>query len=189
MDKIKPVLHFLDDHFEESILIVLLLLITFLTGAQVVMRYLLHDPLSWSEELCRYCYIWTGFISVAYCVRKRAAIRINTVLLLLSHRKQKMLEISTNIISIVLYGAFFLTTITIIKKTIITGQASPAMRIPFYIIYVGPCLGFGLALIRLIQVIAQDAHDIVTRADDGPEELPQVQEAREYIQETRRGGE
>jgi TRAP-type C4-dicarboxylate transport system permease small subunit len=189
MDKIKSILHFLDDHFEESILIVLLLSITFLTGAQVIMRYLLHDPLSWSEELCRYCYIWTGFISVAYCVRKRSAIRINTILLLLSHHKQKTLEILTNIISVALYGAFFLTTITIIKKTILTGQASPAMRIPFYIIYIGPFLGFGLALIRLIQVIAQDVRDILTRADSNSEELPQVQEAREYVKEIRRGGE
>jgi TRAP-type C4-dicarboxylate transport system permease small subunit len=189
MTKTKCALRYLDDHFEESILIVLLLIITLLTGMQVVMRYLLHNPLSWSEELCRYCYMWTGFFSIAYCVRKRAAIRINTMLLLLSHRKQKCLEILANIISSVLYGAFAFTTIAIIQKTIVTGQASPAMRIPFYIIYVGPFLGFGLALIRLIQVIVEDAWDVFTWTGDAPAELPQAQEAREYVQETKRGGE
>ncbi|MDR0576721.1 MAG: TRAP transporter small permease [Candidatus Accumulibacter sp.] len=188
MGKIKAILHFLDDRLEESILSMLLLLITLLTGTQIIMRYVLLSPLSWSEELCRYCYMWTGFISVAYCIRKRIPIRINTLVMLLPHRKQKMLEVFTNAISTVLYSAFFLSTITIIEKTIITRQASPAMRLPFYIIYIGPFLGFGLSLLRLIQVIAQDARDVLSRTGDGPEELPQVREAIEYIRENRRGG-
>jgi TRAP-type C4-dicarboxylate transport system permease small subunit len=154
----------LDDHLEETILIVLIVAITFLTGLQVVMRKIFHSPLTWSEELCRYCFMWTGFISVGYCVRKRCPIRIDTFVLTLSKRKQIALGILANIISLLLYAGFFRASWIIVQKTLSSHQASPAMGMPFYIIYVCTVLGFGFALIRLVQVIIQDARELLRPA-------------------------
>lgn len=140
--KSKSVLAWLDDHLEETILMVLIVAITLLTGGQVVMRKIFQNPLTWSEELCRYCFMWTGFISVGYCIRKRCAIRIDTFVTLLPTRAQLALEILANFISLALYSLFLRSSWIIVGKTIASTQTSPAMGIPFYIIYVCTVLGF-----------------------------------------------
>ena len=40
---------------------VLLVGFVILTLVQVIMRYVFKNPLSWSEQLARYMFIWTGF--------------------------------------------------------------------------------------------------------------------------------
>ncbi len=170
--KLKSTLLWLDDHLEETILIVLIVAITLLTGGQVVMRKIFRNPLTWSEELCRYCFMWTGFISVGYCVRKRCAIRITTFVMFLSKRKQLFLEIVANLISLALYTAFFRASWIIVGKTLNSHQASPAMGLPFYIIYICTVLGFGFTLIRLVQIIIQDVRELLYPTPPGPSVEP-----------------
>ena len=51
-------------HAEEVILCILLTAIVLFSGAQVVSRYVFGNSLTWSEELCRYLYVWSGFMTV-----------------------------------------------------------------------------------------------------------------------------
>lgn len=154
---------------------VLIVAITPLTGGQVVMRKIFQNPLTWSEELCRYCFMWTGFISVGYCIRRRCAIRIDTFVTLLPKRAQLVLEILANFISMALYCLFLRSSWIIVTKTIASTQTSPAMGIPFYIIYLCTVLGFLFAVIRLLQVIVQDIRRLFrpdAPAADKPDSAP-----------------
>ena len=64
------ILKWLDDNLEETILLVLLVIMTGLMGIQIISRYIFNASLSWSEELTRYLFIWSGFISISYCIKK-----------------------------------------------------------------------------------------------------------------------
>lgn len=55
------IIRWLDDNLEEALLIALLVMMTLLMGLQVFSRYILNASLSWSEELTRYLFIWSGF--------------------------------------------------------------------------------------------------------------------------------
>lgn len=72
----KKAIHWLDENLEEFILIILLIGMTIIMGIQVFRRYALGMSLSWSEELTRYLFIWSGFISVSYCTKKCLSIKI-----------------------------------------------------------------------------------------------------------------
>lgn len=63
------IIRWLDDNLEEALLIALLVLMTLLMGLQVFSRYILNASLSWSEELTRYLFIWSGFLSISYCIK------------------------------------------------------------------------------------------------------------------------
>ena len=63
----KKVLHWLDENLEEFLLVVFLIAMTLIMGIQVLSRYVLGQSLSWSEEITRYLFIWSGFLSVSYC--------------------------------------------------------------------------------------------------------------------------
>jgi C4-dicarboxylate transporter DctQ subunit len=52
------------DKFISGLLFFFLLVMTTVTFAQVCARYLFNFSIVWSEELCRYLFIWTIFIAV-----------------------------------------------------------------------------------------------------------------------------
>ena len=63
------VIKWLDEHFEETFLVFFLVLISCITMLQIIARTF-FAALSWPEEFCRYCWIWSVFISLPYTMRK-----------------------------------------------------------------------------------------------------------------------
>lgn len=53
------------DNFEEILLVLIIAVITLASGLQVVCRYLFNSSLTWSEELSRYLFVWTGFLTLS----------------------------------------------------------------------------------------------------------------------------
>jgi len=54
---------------EAGAIILLVSSLTAVTFAQVVTRYLLNNPLIWSEELARYLFVWVSMIGAALAIR------------------------------------------------------------------------------------------------------------------------
>ena len=88
----KKVLHWLDENLEEFLLVVFLIAMTLIMGIQVLSRYVLGQSLSWSEEITRYLFIWSGFLSVSYCSKKCLSIKIETVRRHFSTQRQSALQ-------------------------------------------------------------------------------------------------
>lgn len=57
-------LHWLDDCLEKILLFLALAAMAVIMGIQVFCRSVLFMSLSWSEELTRCLFIWSGFLSV-----------------------------------------------------------------------------------------------------------------------------
>ena len=60
----------LDENLEEALLAMLLCGMALVMGIQVFSRYALGSSLSWSEELTRYMFIWSAFLSISYCTKR-----------------------------------------------------------------------------------------------------------------------
>ncbi|WP_010254066.1 TRAP transporter small permease [Treponema primitia] len=143
----------LDKYFEETLLIIFLVIITFLTGLQVFMRYVLNASLTWSEELNRYSQVWSGFLCVGYCIKKSCDIKIDMFTLMLPKIVRKILNLAISLISIVLFAIFTKAAWGIIEKILVSGQTSAALKLPMQYLYGAPLVGFGLGFLRLIQSI------------------------------------
>jgi TRAP-type C4-dicarboxylate transport system permease small subunit len=55
---------------EAAVVIGLVGLLTAITFAQVATRYVLGDPLIWSEEAARYLFVWVSMIGAALAIRE-----------------------------------------------------------------------------------------------------------------------
>ncbi len=55
---------------ETAAVVVLVALLTAITFAQVAARYLLGDPIIWSEEAARYLFVWVSMIGAALAIRE-----------------------------------------------------------------------------------------------------------------------
>jgi TRAP-type C4-dicarboxylate transport system permease small subunit len=58
---------------------------------QVFYRFVLGDPLSWSEELARYVFVWITFLGAAVAYRHGTHIVVDTIIVLLPRRVQAIL--------------------------------------------------------------------------------------------------
>lgn len=150
------VLKWLDAHVEEAVLSTCLLILIVLTSANVVLRYVFNSGLTWSDEICKYCLIFSGFISISYWIRHKSGICVDALLQLVNEPVKKGIYILVQILVLIFFLLMFQGAVRCwfaIKKS---GQVSGTLQIPMTYVYIAPVIGFGMALLREVQVVIQD---------------------------------
>ena len=57
-----------------------LVIMSTMVFAQVVMRYVFHAPMSWSDEIAVYCMVWSVYLSASWTVREQGPIKFKPAL-------------------------------------------------------------------------------------------------------------
>ena len=145
------ILKWLDEHFEEYIMVVLLALIASVMMLQIIMRYVFNASLSWPEEFTRYCFIWSTFLGVSYCIKRGISLKVDVLFHYLPKSITKYLNILVDLIVIIFFFYLAINSVNVVKDIFASGQISPAMGIPMHYIYLSGLIGFSLSAIRGIQ--------------------------------------
>lgn len=130
--------------FNSIILIIVLVVIS----AQIVARYVFNHPLTWSEELSRYLYVWIAWIGCAFCVGTRSHIRVPVVFDNFPKNIQTVLLVFGNLIIV---GMFCYLLPYAMQYAL--GQnafMSSTMPIKRIWLYIPLPIGVGLSIIQLI---------------------------------------
>lgn len=147
----KKLLHGLDEYLEEVLLVILLAGMAVIMGIQVFCRYVLSMSLSWSEELTRYLFIWAGFLSISYCTKRCISIKIEQFVALFPKRGKALFKVINHTVELVLFFYLLPFSWRYFYSAIATGQTSPALGIPMYLVQAAPLAGFLLAAVRILQ--------------------------------------
>lgn len=147
----KKLLHGLDEYLEEVLLVILLAGMAVIMGIQVFCRYVLSMSLSWSEELTRYLFIWAGFLSISYCTKRCISIKIEQFVALFPKRGKALFKVINHTVELVLFFYLLPFSWKYLYSAIATGQTSPALGIPMYLVQAAPLAGFLLAAVRILQ--------------------------------------
>ena len=147
------VLKWLDKHLEEMLLVILLAAIVLVMLYQIVRRYLFNSSLSWSEEFCRYCFVWSAMLATGYCIRKGSMLRVDVVIKLFPRPVTAVLDIVGKILAVAFCCIMFLPSWEVMQNALKIGQLSPAMQMPTWLLYLSAPLGFFSGIIRGIQSV------------------------------------
>ncbi len=147
----KPVIKWLDQYLEELFLGIMLLGMAVVMGIQVFSRFVLGTSLSWTEELTRYMFIWSGFLSVSYCTKKCISIKIEQFVANFSKRTKAVLKVVNHTIECLFFIYMIPFAYSYMMSAVTSGQVSPALGIPMYYIQAAPLFSFILVAIRIIQ--------------------------------------
>lgn len=143
------VIKWLDDHFEETFLVILLVLITCVSLLQVIIRNIPWIPsLKWAEEFCRFMWIWSVFLSLPYTIRKGSMLRVSVLLDLLPHALRKLISILVDIITTASMALLAVYSISVVADILASGETSPAMLWPMWVVYSVMLIGFALGAVR-----------------------------------------
>lgn len=147
-------IHWLDAHMEEVILGILLVMITCVSFIQVILRNIpwIHS-LTWAEEFCRFCWIWSVFMSLPYTLRMGNMLRVTALLDILPEKVMKVLNIMSYVVTTLCMLLLAYYSVIVVGNIYASGETSPAMLWPMWAVYSIMIVGFVLAVVRGIQQI------------------------------------
>ncbi len=152
----KEKLRFVWSHLEEFVLIPTFTISVIIVTMQVFMRYVMHNSLTWSEELTRYLYLWQTWIGVSYAALKGSHLRITILRDALPARGKQILEIFVTIIWLAFAGFVFYESVRAVSIIAKFGQVSSALRIPMKFCYASIPVGMALMSVRLVEKSIKD---------------------------------
>jgi len=121
-----------------------------IVSAQVWYRFILNDPLSWSEEASRYLFVWISFMGAAAGVRYQVHLGIDLMEKLLPAGSYRIAVIIVNLIIqvfllMIIYWGFKILGI-------IQFQESPSMHISMRYPYMAIPVGSIFMLINSVRI-------------------------------------
>ena len=141
--------------FEESIGAVLLVLVFGSIALQIVTRFILRDPLFWTEEAARYLFVWLVVIGSAECIRSRSHITMDVFAQLLPPRPRLALSILLN--AAVLAALLILCWYGFFGMLRAHRVMSVAVGLPESFLYGALPVGGALMALRMAIVVVGDA--------------------------------
>lgn len=113
-------------------------------SAQVWFRFVLNDPLSWSEEAGRYLFVWISFMGAAAGVRYQVHLGIDLMDKLLSPKAYKWVVILINLIIqvfllMIIYWGFKILGVIKFQES---ASMHISMRYPYMAVPVGAIFMF-----------------------------------------------
>ncbi len=150
------ILNWLDEHFEEYILVFLSAFMVVVIFLQVIMRYVFGNSLAWSEEIARYAFIWLIYIGVSYAVKRNKHLGVDAFGMMFERKGRLVIAFIANISFLIFALVMTYYGIDIVSRVT---RTSAALQIPLMWVYLAPVVGMILTAIRLLQNMAYDLRD------------------------------
>lgn len=147
----KKMAEFIDEHFEEIILSILLIAICVIMLVQIIMRFIFKTSLTWAEEVCRTCLIYSGFFCIAYCQKRGSAIKIDVIINLFPKTVRAVINSIGQVFLFVFYLFFFVNSMKLLSVTAAGKSVTAALSIPLEYVYFAMTIGMGLACLRSVE--------------------------------------
>lgn len=118
------------------------------TCYQVVMRFVVGQPSTWSEVLVRSIMIWTVYLGAAAAFREGAVIAAEILVRAVPRALGKALQIFSGVLSLIFLVILVRTSIDMVGRT--TSQTLAGLEIPIAWVYLALPIGGSLAALAVV---------------------------------------
>ena len=156
---------------EEVLLVILMIIMCLIIFVATVARFTGLFVIPWAEELARYCMIWIIFLGIGVAACNGEHFCVEALELFCSKAILKVIYVldAILVLGFSLFASYY--GITILQKQIASGQITPSLRWPIWIMY----LSIPLGLILMALCYAWHTYEKVT-AKETVEEIQQKEE-------------
>lgn len=148
---------------EDIILVIMFATMVTVIFVQVIMRYVFHNSLSWSEELGKFLFVWLSWFGISVGARRGEHIKITLFTDKLPHVPAQLVNILSEII------VFIICAVTAYYGAVLVGNQShvryAGIKISMSYGYLSVTVGCTMMMIRNILSILQSIEAIKTGID------------------------
>lgn len=141
----------LDENFEEFLLMLLLIAMSLVMTAQIVMRIVFRQSMTWPEEFCRFSFVISGFLSIGYCIRKDKMLKVDILMGIFPQTVRTFIDLAGRFVTLIFFSYLSYYGYFAMQNSIQGGMKSPAMEMPMYILYASVFIGCVIGVFRQVQ--------------------------------------
>lgn len=130
MNKVRNVINKGVEYVSVFLIVVMVLLVLW----QVIARYILNSPSSFSEALTRYLFVWLVLVTSTYAFGCREHMRIEVLLSSMSERIRKYVNIGIEVVTIIFSACIMTFGGSVITRMQMV-QTDSSLHIPMGVIY------------------------------------------------------
>lgn len=131
-------------HPLETAICALLIAMTVVVFSQVIARYVLQAPLSWSEELARFLLMWLSMLSATYAFKAKSHFALMFLVRKFSGAAQRVMALFVHAVVAAFFGVLLYFSVIFVSG--VEGHTAPALQIPMQIPYASIVVGCALIL-------------------------------------------
>lgn len=156
------ILKWIDKNFEIIFMVITLIAISVIMTAQIIARRFIGTSIVWSEEMCRYLFVWMGFLSISHSVRAKSIIKLDIVELLLPPVVVKVVTVVVDLFMTVLFVYLTYESMDIIRTT---NQRWSSLDISMNLVYGAIPICFALTSVRFLEMFVIDVRQKAVKKD------------------------
>jgi TRAP-type C4-dicarboxylate transport system permease small subunit len=154
------------DAIVRKIVIIITGLMTIMVILQVTCRYVLKNPLVWTEEVARYLMVWMAFVGTSCIIKKWDNIYVDFFINLLKKKPRRIIIMFQKFVVLGLLIYSFYLCVTIFPKVGFY-QRLTTVNISMFWAESSMIVGFFLAVLQNIGVILKDLFKQDTLSEEG----------------------
>jgi TRAP-type C4-dicarboxylate transport system permease small subunit len=128
--------------------------ITVLVTVQVFARYVLNNTPPWSEELCRYLFVWVSFLGACVATRRAAHLGVDSLVSRLPTGAREVLRHAVSVLIVVFTGLLVWQGAALVPA--MASQRSPSMAISLQYVFVAIPIAGVIMLTLQLRTLARD---------------------------------
>lgn len=181
-------LKWIDKNFEVVLMVVTLIAISVIMTAQIIARRFIGTSIAWSEEMCRYLFIWMGFLSISHSVRAGSIIKLDIVELAMPPAVSKVITAVVDLAMAVLFAYLTFESVDIVRTT---NQRWSSLDITMNLVYGAIPICFALTSVRFLEMFVIDVKKKAVKKDAAAigEEYAAAERANAGLPKAEEGGE
>ena len=149
----KKTLKFLNDNIEMVLLCFFGAICLVAVLLQIIAR-LTKVSLPWTEEVCRYSFIWITFIGMSFAIKHKINISFELISSRLKGKIRIAYNIAVDVLEIIMFTIVLWLSIRFVESSV--GRLAPALNISKNIVNVSAPIGVALCIFRLVQDILEN---------------------------------
>ena len=148
------VLETIFDVIEQGLGVCFVLLMFISVLLQIFYRYLLQSPLTWTEEVARYSFIWTVLLGAAFAVRRKEHVAMNLLFDRFPKSVQRYVAVVIN--GIILISLMYLLPVSWSFFSFMKSVSAPTLNISWGFLFFAAPLSITLMTIHTFIRLVKD---------------------------------
>lgn len=141
---------------EEGLSALCLILMTALTFANVIARYVFSASFSFSEEITTYLFVLLSLLGTAIAAKRRAHLGLTILTDAVSPQVRKIMNLVSCILAVAFSGAIFFYGIKMVMNQRMLGQVTAGMQWPEWIFGSFVPVGAFFVVVRFAQCLMEE---------------------------------
>jgi C4-dicarboxylate transporter, DctQ subunit len=150
----------LDENAERYAMLVFYVFVCVVIVQEVIRRFVFNYSSAWAQETAQYAFIYLGYVGAAFAVKERAHIRFDILLQKLPARLHGWVYLFAEFCTLVFAIIAAYWSLHTVAQLIEFGGTTPVLRVNKTWAEAALPIGFGLMIVRCLQMMWRDWCDI-----------------------------